>query len=96
MDPRVRRVIEPLLSGNNPKSVASEDDIAYVEDIGLITETTDGIKFSNKLYAEIIPRKITSFAHVNVEILNRADYIDSKTGLLFNGCFYSKMDTIPY
>jgi len=74
---RVRRVIDLLLIGENPKFSASDEDIAYVEDIGLITKTAEDIKFSNKLYAEVVPRKITELAKnkLSVEKNQLTDWI---------------------
>lgn len=55
---RVRRVIEPVLSGVSDPSIIPTDDLQYVEDLGLIT-TTGQIKIANPIYQEIVPRELT-------------------------------------
>ena len=56
-EPRVKRVIEPLLSGD-PDAVAYQtDDIQYVCDIGLIRQGPP-IQVANPIYREIIPREL--------------------------------------
>ena len=56
-EPRVRRVIEPILSGDSAPEAISTDDIDYVADLGLIKR--DGnITIANPIYREIIPRQL--------------------------------------
>lgn len=55
-EPRVRRIIEPLLLGE--RSVAQEDDVSYCLDLGLITRTQRGILIANEIYREVLPREI--------------------------------------
>jgi hypothetical protein len=55
---RVRRVIEPILSGEGKPEIIPEDDIWYAEDLGLIT-TKGQLRISNPIYQEIIPRILT-------------------------------------
>ena len=54
---RVRRVIEPILSGE-PVSDASGGDIGYVRDLGLIAADAP-VRIANPIYAEVIPRELT-------------------------------------
>ena len=75
---RVRRVIEPRLSG------ASEDDsslhdLEYVRDIGLIARD-DPPRIANPIYAEVVPRELT--AALQAKLLQEAAwYVDSDGGL---------------
>ncbi len=55
---RVRRVIEPMLAGEGQPEMVPEDDIWYVEDLGLIT-TNGHLRIANPIYQEIIPRILT-------------------------------------
>lgn len=55
---RVRRVIEPILTGDQNPEHLSLDDISYVEDLGLI-KTRPSIHISNRIYQEVIPRELT-------------------------------------
>ncbi len=57
---RVRRVIEPVLMGELYEGMLNSDDIEYVQDLGLITQMSNGeIIISNKIYQEIIPRQLS-------------------------------------
>ncbi len=56
---RVRRVIEPILMGDVYEGILRADDIEYVQDLGLITQASNGeIMISNRIYQEIIPRQL--------------------------------------
>ncbi|MCK4449958.1 MAG: ATP-binding protein, partial [Anaerolineae bacterium] len=55
---RVRSVIEPILAGQVQPQQLAEDDVQYVEDLGLIT-TRGQLRIANKLYQEVIPRALT-------------------------------------
>jgi len=61
-EPRVRRVIEPILANEDEVDEAQipTDDIQYVEDMGLIKrERAKPIRIANAIYREIIPRELT-------------------------------------
>ena len=53
---RVRRVIEPLLAGEEESQRIPETDISYVRDLGLITADKQ-LRIANRIYQEIIPRE---------------------------------------
>ena len=55
---RVRRVIEPLLSGAPPAGTILADDIEYVRDLGLV-RPDDPLAIANPIYREVIPRELT-------------------------------------
>ena len=56
---RVRRVIEPILTGAD-ESAWSDEDIAYVRDLGLIALDPDGTpRIANPIYAEVVPRHLS-------------------------------------
>ena len=54
---RVRRVIEPLLSGNDEPDAFLSDDVQYIRDLGLISQTRT-IEIANPIYREVIPREL--------------------------------------
>ena len=56
-EPRVKRVIGPLLAGVDADSVR-DDDLAYVRDLGLVTPGPH-IAIANPIYREVIPRQLT-------------------------------------
>ena len=61
-EPRVKKVIEPILSSNEEaeESLIPSDDLQYVEDMGLIKrERGKPIRIANNIYREIIPRELT-------------------------------------
>ena len=55
---RVRGVIEPLMAGKDEDPGFKDNDLGYVEDLGLITRRP-GVAISNRIYKEIIPRELT-------------------------------------
>jgi hypothetical protein len=66
-EPRVRRVIEPMLRGDEIESVATIDDIRYVTDLGLVVRTAEGPQIANPIYREVIPRELTVITQLNLE-----------------------------
>lgn len=60
-DPRVRRVIEPVLAGQELGAGVPRDDIDYVIDLGLIARDAAGnLVIANPIYREVIPRELAS------------------------------------
>lgn len=55
---RVRRVIEPLLAGQDELQNVPPDDIDYVRDLGLIRLEAP-LAIANPIYREVIPRQLT-------------------------------------
>ena len=61
-EPRVKRVIEPILSNSDQavEGLIPSDDIQYVVDMGLIKwERGKTLRIANGIYREIIPRELT-------------------------------------
>ncbi len=56
-EPRVRRDVEPMITGNNAN--VSYHDEQYCMDLGLIKNSPRGLIISNDIYKEIIPRELT-------------------------------------
>ena len=55
---RVRRVIEPLLSGAGAVESIHPDDLQYVRDLGLVARDRP-LRVANPIYREVIPRDLT-------------------------------------
>ena len=55
-EPRVRRVIEPLLGGGDAEY--SDRDREYVRDLGLVAPDAP-LRIANPIYAEVVPRELT-------------------------------------
>jgi hypothetical protein len=54
-EPRVQRVIEPLLAGTLPEADATfNDDVSYVRDLGLVANRP--LRVANPIYREVIVR----------------------------------------
>jgi hypothetical protein len=57
-EPRVRSVIDPMLSGRDLPALPL-DDVRFVKDLGLVREGSDGsLEVSNPIYREIIGRSL--------------------------------------
>ena len=64
-EPRVRRIIDPLIAGQDMHaSLAFNDDLQYVRDLGLVTKK--GITIANPIYQEVVPRALTSIQQENI------------------------------
>ena len=55
---RVRRVVEPLLSGSESVEKIPVDDLEYVRDLGLVRRQGP-VAIANPIYQEVIPRDLT-------------------------------------
>jgi hypothetical protein len=64
---RVRRVISPMLQGDEMEQAAHEDDIQYVLDLGLVARRAGGLQIANAIYREIIPRQLNYVTQLNFE-----------------------------
>ena len=71
---RVRRVVEPLLSGGE-ESAFSARDLEYVRDLGLIAQN-DPLRIANPIYAEVVPRELTYAAQAGL-VQDTAWYVDA-------------------
>lgn len=69
----VRRVIEPILAGEEDAPQVPEPDITYVRDLGLIG-LTKPLAIANGIYREIIPRELT-WATQEVLVQDTAWYV---------------------
>ena len=55
---RVRRVVEPILTGA-AEIGCSDEDLAYVRDLGLVAQPDGGPpRIANPIYAEVVPRHL--------------------------------------
>ena len=59
-EPRVRRVMEPIILGNPLVEMSvNDEDYRYVQDLGLLKEVKGALVPSNRMYAEIIGRYLS-------------------------------------
>ena len=75
---RVRRVIEPLLTGAG-ENRSSSRDLEYVRDLGLIAVDYPP-RIANPIYAEVVPRELTCAVQATL-IQETAWYVDAEGGL---------------
>ena len=66
---RVRRVIEPILTGEMFEQNLKPDDISYLIDLGLVTQGKNGaLEIANPIYQEIIPRELSYTAQSGMSL----------------------------
>ncbi len=75
---RVRRVVEPLLTGAS-EDESSTADLEYVRDLGLIARD-DPPRIANPIYAEVVPRELTYAVQAKL-LQDTAWYVDADGGL---------------
>ena len=75
---RVRRVIEPLLSGGGERTFSTRD-LEYVRDLGLIARD-DPPRVANPIYAEVVPRELTYAVQAGL-VEDTAWYVDAEGDL---------------
>ena len=71
---RVRRVVEPLLSGGEQRRFVDRD-LEYVRDLGLVAQDRP-LRIANPIYAEVVPRELTWVVQEEFE-QETAWYVDS-------------------
>ncbi len=74
---RVKPIIDGLISGRDVQYDSYNNDLLYVEDLGLITKDGNkGVCITNKIYNEIIPRVLNSnFQDMMIPKVERQWYI---------------------
>ena len=75
---RVRRVVEPMLSGVDERR-ATERDVEYVRDLGLIARDKP-VRIANPIYAEVVPRELGWILQEELD-LDTTWYVDADGGL---------------
>ncbi|MDM8550132.1 AAA-like domain-containing protein [Desulfobacterales bacterium HSG2] len=75
-EPAVKNVVQAIIGGETLVSDRLNDDIAYVQDLGLITRQAP-VKFANPIYAEIIPRVLNYSWQLsfNQDLVDQAWYV---------------------
>ena len=75
---RVRRVVEPMLSGVDERR-ATNRDVEYVRDLGLIARDKP-VRIANPIYAEVVPRELGWILQEELD-LNTTWYVDADDSL---------------
>lgn len=79
-EPRVRRILEPMLTGGSFAPDGIEDDLQYVQGLGLIRLQGGAWRVANPIYREVIPRALT-FATQTSLAQEAAWYVQPDGGL---------------
>ena len=74
---RVRRVVEPLLTGGEPQY--DSRDLEYVRDLGLVAQGSPP-RMANPIYAEVVPRELNYVVQDSLD-QDVAWYVDAEGGL---------------
>ncbi|MCK9925128.1 ATP-binding protein [Frankia sp. AgPm24] len=64
-EPRVRRIVQPLLAGDLVQLDPYDDDLAYARDLGLIA-TKNPVRIANPIYREVVVRVLTAQVEANI------------------------------
>jgi hypothetical protein len=58
-EPRVARVLSPMLAGDPPPADLLDDDVAYLTGLGLVVVRAGVLEIANPIYRELLPRALT-------------------------------------
>src|SRR6056297_2658643 len=79
---RVRRIIEPMLAGEEFDAGVFNTDVEYCKDLGLIKKTEEGYQIANAIYREVIPRELGYMTQLSLESNYRRQWYVEKDGKL--------------
>lgn len=65
-EPRVERVISPILEGELVLGETLDDDIAYVKDLGLVDAQAGHLRIANPIYHEVVPRALAAMTQETI------------------------------
>jgi hypothetical protein len=65
-DPRVSKILAPMLVGDQTGGDVLEDDLAYVLGLGIIRVRAGHAEIANPIYREVIPRALTYLRQVQI------------------------------
>ncbi len=66
-EPRVRRVLDPMIAGGTTGDDVLEDDVAYVIGLGILRADAGRLVIANPIYREIIPRALTHLRQMQLQ-----------------------------
>jgi hypothetical protein len=65
-EPRIRRVLEPVLAGTLTSGDTYQDDVQYARDLGLLA-SDNPVRVANPIYREVIARVLAGDAELQVQ-----------------------------
>jgi hypothetical protein len=81
-EPRVRRVVEPILAGGSLSPEVMDDDLQFALDLGLVKVVSGNLEIANPIYREVIPRALTGVLEKSMTV-PPALYVGKDGRLLF-------------
>ena len=84
-EPRVRRVVEPVMLGETVDRTQLRDDVSYCIDLGLLVDDRGSLKPANPIYAETIGRFLTRGVQSEIHLLRPENPWVREDGLDMNG-----------
>ncbi|MDJ0840239.1 MAG: AAA-like domain-containing protein [Acidobacteriota bacterium] len=76
-EPRVRRVVEPVILGERLELDFTDDDTAYTFDLGLLSFHDGNVKPANPIYGEVIMRMLTFNSQHHLDESWKGRFIES-------------------
>ena len=67
-DPRVRRILDPMIAGERTRGDTLDDDFAYAIGLGLLRRNNGTYEIANPIYREVIPRALTYIDQGQIQI----------------------------
>ncbi|MBK9262458.1 MAG: AAA-like domain-containing protein [Polyangiaceae bacterium] len=65
-DPRVRKILDPMLAGEMTGDDVLDDDLAYVLGLGIVRVVRGKVEIANPIYREVIPRALTYMRQLQI------------------------------
>jgi len=65
-DPRVAKILAPMLAGNELPADVLDDDVAYVIGLGIIRVVRGECVIANPVYREVLPRALTWVRQISI------------------------------
>ncbi|MEM1120093.1 MAG: AAA-like domain-containing protein [Bacteroidota bacterium] len=84
-EPRVRKVMEPIITGEEYDIRFSDDATQYCLDLGLIKNENGVLKPANKMYAEVIIRTLSGDTQFHLQTAVKKQWVNEDHTLDMNG-----------
>jgi hypothetical protein len=79
-EPRVQRILDPMLAGEETAADVLDDDFSYVLGLGLLRAREGRFEIANPIYREVVPRALTYIRQMQIANEPR-DYLRSDGSL---------------
>src|SRR5262249_50562855 len=65
-DPRVRKILDPMLAGADTGADVLDEDLAYIIGLGIVRMRAGRAELANPIYREVIPRALTYLRQIQI------------------------------